>query len=147
MRFAQLIVFVGLLLGGVSCKKDDGPITTQSRTELLVASNWRLDRVTDANGNTIAVNRLGVAALALTFADIQFTNNNIARAIDRSTKQILNGGTWYLIDDNQSLDVNVTGFKGVFPIIALSRTRLSIRQTTKVDGTDTAVNLEFSPAV
>lgn len=140
-------VFVLILLTSViACKKDDS-VTAEGRTELLVASNWRLDRITDTNNGSIALNRLGVQALALNFADIQFTNNNVARAIDRSSKQIINGGTWYLVENNASLDVNVTGFKGVFPIIALTRTRFAIRQTTKVDGVDTPVNLEFTPAI
>jgi hypothetical protein len=147
MRFAQLILLSVLLLGTFSCKKEDGPVTAETRTELLVTTNWRLERITDANGNTIATNRLGTSALVLNFIDIQFTSNNIARALDRSTRQIINGGTWFLVEDNQSLDVNVTGFKGIFPILTLSRTRFSIRQTTKVDGVDTLVNLEFSPAV
>jgi hypothetical protein len=147
MRLVQLLVLAGVLLGSVSCKKEDGPITTESRTELLVATNWRLDRITDVNGTTIATNRLGTSALVMNFIDIQFTSNNIARALDRSTKQIINGGTWYLVEDNQSLDVKVTGFTGIFPIQSLTRTRFSIRQTTKVDGVDTAVNLEFGPAV
>lgn len=142
------LVFVLILCAGmVACKKEDTIITTENQTELLVATNWRLNRITDTNGGNIALNRLGVQALALNYADIQFTNNNVARAIDRSSKQIINGGTWYLVENNASLDVNVTGFKGIFPIIALTRTRFAIRQITKVDGVDAPVNLEFSPAI
>ncbi|CCH01909.1 hypothetical protein FAES_3903 [Fibrella aestuarina BUZ 2] len=147
MHFARLILIVALFVGAVSCKNDNGVVTLEGRTELLAANNWRLDRINDTSGGTIALNRLGVQALALNYADIQFTSNNVARAIDRSSKQIINGGTWYLVEDNASLDVNVTGFKGIFPIIALSRTRFAIRQTTKVDGVDTPVNLEFVPAI
>nr|ARK12616.1 hypothetical protein A6C57_21010 [Fibrella sp. ES10-3-2-2] len=135
--------FVGL----VSCKKDDEVQTTAVRSELLVANNWRLSRITDQKGDVIAVNRLGVSALALNFADIQFTDKNVARAIDRSTKQIINGGTWYLVQNNAALDINVTGFAGIFPILELTRTKLTIQQTTTVDGQKTDVNLEFAPSI
>jgi hypothetical protein len=141
------ILFFLLFVGVTSCKKDDSTQTIASRADLLVANDWRLTRITDTSNNVIAVNRLGVSALALNFADIQFTDKNIARAIDRSTKQIINGGSWYLVQNNEALDINVNGFTGIFPIIELSRTKLIIRQNTTVDGKKTDVNLEFAPSV
>ena len=149
-RFPQkqrLILFFLLFLCFVSCKKDEATQTIAARGELLVANDWRLARITNPAGNAIAVNRLGVSALALTFADIQFTDRNIARAIDRSTKQIINGGTWYLVQNNAALDINVTGFAGIFPVIDLTRTKLIIQQNTTVDGTKTDVYLEFAPSI
>ena len=143
----RLTLLFLLLVCLMSCKKNDETQTVAARGELLVANDWRLTRVTNPAGNTIAVNRLGLSALALNFADIQFTDRNIARAIDRSTKQIINGGTWYLVQSNAALDINVTGFAGVFPIIDLTRTRLIIQQNTTVDGTKTDVFLEFAPSV
>lgn len=144
---SQLILLLFLLAGTFSCKEDDPMQAVAARADLLVANNWRMERVTDVNGNSIAVNRLGVGALALTFADIQFTDKNVARAIDRSTKQIINGGTWYLVQSNEALDINVTGFTGIFPILNLTRTQLIIRQNTTIDGQKTDVNLEFVPSV
>ena len=131
-----------------ACRKDE-PIqpTPAARTEVLVANKWRMERITSPNGTVIPVNQLGVSALALNFIDIQFTDANIARAIDRSTKQIINAGSWKLTTDSQGLDVDVTGFKGIFPIIELTRTRLILRQNTTVNGVKTDVNLEFIPSV
>ena len=140
-------LFIILFSGLASCKKDESTQAIAARADLLVANDWRLSRITDTNGSAIAVNRLGIGALALNFADIQFTDKNVARAIDRSTKQIINGGTWYLIQNNEALDIKVTGFTGIFPIIDLSRTKLIIRQNTTVDGQKTDVNLEFAPSV
>ncbi|HEY0108409.1 MAG TPA: hypothetical protein VGB67_02210 [Fibrella sp.] len=140
-------LFIILFSGLASCKKDESTQAVAARADLLVANDWRLSRITDTNGSAIAVNRLGIGALALNFADIQFTDKNVARAIDRSTKQIINGGTWYLIQNNEALDIKVTGFTGIFPIIDLSRTKLIIRQNTTVDGQKTDVNLEFAPSV
>ena len=140
-------LFIILFSGLASCKKDESTQAVAARADLLVANDWRLSRITDTNGSAIAVNRLGIGALALNFADIQFTDKNVARAIDRSTKQIINGGTWYLIQNNEALDIKVTGFTGIFPIIDLSRTKLIIRQNTTVDGQKTDVILEFAPSV
>ncbi|RYF78533.1 MAG: hypothetical protein EOO39_01200 [Cytophagaceae bacterium] len=140
-----LLIFL-LLTGLTSCKKNEVD-QIAARADMLVANDWQLTRITDVNGNVIALNRLGVGALALNFTIIQFTDKNVARAIDRTTKQILNGGTWYLVQNNEALDVNVNGFAGIFPIIALSRTQLIIRQNTTVDGQKTDVNLEFAPSV
>lgn len=131
-----------------ACKKEDTTQpTTATRTEVLVANKWRMERITTPDGAVIPVNQLGVSALALNYVDIQFTDANIARAIDRSTKQIINAGSWKLTTDNLGLDVDVTGFKGIFPIIDLSRTRLILRQNTKVNNVNTDVNLEFVPSI
>lgn len=144
---ARLIMPLLVIMAVYACKKTDPTQPVPARADLLVATNWRMERITDTTGTAIAVNRLGISALALTVADIQFTDRNVARAIDRTTKQIINGGTWYLVQNNAALDINVTGFVGIFPIISLSSTRLIIRQTTTVDSKKTAVNLEFVPAV
>jgi hypothetical protein len=131
-----------------ACKKDDTvQPTSAGRTEVLVANKWRMERITTPNGTVIPVNQLGVSALALNYVDIQFTDANIARAIDRSTKQIINAGSWKLTTDSQGLDVDVTGFKGIFPIIDLTRTRLILRQNTTINSAKTDVNLEFVPSV
>ena len=145
LRYLVIICLIGLS----ACKKDDtAQPTSVSRTEVLVANKWRMERITRADdGMVVPVNQLGGSAQALNFIDIQFTNANIARAIDRSTRQIVNAGSWKLTTDSQGLDVDVTGFKGIFPIIDLTRTRLILRQNTTVNSTKTDVNLEFVPSV
>ena len=146
MRTLLFLISLGLLsLAG--CKKDDVIQTAATRSEVLVANKWRMERITTPDGTTIPVNQLGVSALALNFIDIQFTDANIARAIDRSTKQIINAGSWKLTQDNQGLDIDVTGFKGIFPILELGRTKLILRQNTTVNSVKTDVNLEFIPSV
>ena len=79
--------------------------------------------------------------------NMQFRSDNTVRAIDRTSKQIINGGTWKLANDSKSMDIDVTGFKGNFPIVELSRTRLILRQRAPVDGKDTDINLEFAPSI
>ncbi len=146
-RPLRFFLFIGLLGSTLACREKDPVQALAARADLLVGNNWRIERITDTGGGTIATNRLGVGALALNFADIQFTDKNVARAIDRSSRQIINGGTWFLVQNNEALDVNVTGFAGIFPIIELSRTKLIIRQNTTVDGQKKDVNLEFVPSL
>ncbi|MBO0939024.1 hypothetical protein J2I47_20895 [Fibrella sp. HMF5335] len=145
LLFLAFFCFAGL----AACKKDDTIQTpSAARADVLVANKWRMERITRADdGTVVPVNQLGVSALALNFIDIQFTEANIARAIDRNTKQIINAGSWKLTQDYQGLDVDVTGFKGIFPIIELSRTKLILRQNTTINNVKTDVNLEFVPSV
>lgn len=121
--------------------------TAAARTELLIANNWRATRVSTPDGQSISRNRLNLATQVLYDLDMQFRSNNTVRAIDRVSKQIVNGGTWSLTADSQSIDVDVTGFKGNFPVVELSRTKLVLRQRAPVDGTNADINLEFDPSL
>lgn len=147
-RYFLLFFAIGLL---THCKSDNntpGPVTTASRTELLVANPWRVDRVTDTGGRAIATGQLGIETAALFFLTFQFTNTNIVRAIDSTTKQIRNAGDWTLTSDNQAIDVKVTGFKGVFKIVELTKTSLILQQEgVQVNGTKQPANIVFVPSI
>ena len=140
-----------LLVGALSgCKKENGttPVpTTATQTELLVANNWLTSRVSTPDGQSINQNRLNLSTQVLFSLNMQFRANGTVRAIDRTSQQIINGGTWTLAADSKSIDVDVTGFKGNFPIIELSRTKLILRQRAPVDGKDADINLEFDPSL
>ena len=141
------LLFVGTLAG---CKKDNGTTpapTASSQTDLLVANNWLMSRVATPDGQSISTNRLNLATQVLYQLDMQFRADNTVRAIDHTSKQIINGGTWKLAADNKSMDVVVTGFNGNFPIVELSRTKLILRQRAPVDGKTTDINLEFDPSL
>lgn len=145
-------LLIALLLSGslTSCKSEGGTTpapTTGSQTELLVANNWRTSRVSTPDGQSISRNRLNLSTQVLFDLDMQFRANGTVRAIDYTSKQIINGGTWKLATDSKSMDVDVTGFKGNFPIVELSRTKLILRQRAPVDGKDADINLEFDPSL
>ena len=148
LRFLLLsLLLIGMLTG---CKKDEGTTpapTAASQTELLVANNWQTSRVSTTEGLSINRNRLNLSTQVLFDLDMQFRNNNTVRAIDRTSKQIINGGTWKLTADLKSIDVDVTGFTGNFPIIELSRTKLILGQRAPVDGKDADIHLEFDPSL
>lgn len=151
MKHLRPIVLVVALMGGLmSCKKDDSNApapTAASQTELLVANKWLLTRVANANDQTISTSQLNVTTTLLFELDMQFKADNTVRAINHTTSQIINGGTWKLTADNQSMDVDVNGFKGNFPILVLNRTKLTLRQRAPVNGVDTDINLEFAPSL
>lgn len=146
-RFA----LIGLLLSVafLSCKKDDNTPapTAQSQTDLLVANKWLLNRVSTTDDKTIGTSQMNTTTLLLFELDMQFKNDGTVRAINHLTGQIPNGGTWKLASDNQSIDVDVTGFKGNFPIVELTKTKLTLRQRAPVNGVDTDINLEFAPSL
>ena len=149
MTSLRFILITWLLSGTLTgCKNEGGTTpTTASQTELLVANNWLTTRVSTPDGQSISRNRLNLATQVLFDLDMQFRSNNTVRAIDRTSKQIVNGGTWKLATDSQSIDVDVTGFKGNFPIVELSRTKLILRQRAPVDGKNADINLEFDPSL
>lgn len=147
-RYFLLFFAIGLL---THCKSDTdtpGPVTSASQTELLVANPWRVDRVTDTGGKAIPTSQLDLQTTALFFMDFQFNNNKIVRAIDRTTKQVLNAGDWTLTADNTAIDVKVTGFKGVFKLVELTKTSLILQQEgVKVNGVKQDANIVFVPSI
>ncbi|GAA4449472.1 hypothetical protein GCM10023189_08880 [Nibrella saemangeumensis] len=130
-----------------NCKKTTEPAASGDRAEVIMSTGWKLDRVTDANRQTINQSQLNLATMALYGMEIQFRANNMTRAVDRVTKQVLNGGTWYLVENNQAVDIEINQFKGRFPIVELSRSKLILRNKVPVAGTETDANLEFVPSL
>ncbi|GAB4017671.1 hypothetical protein EXU85_16555 [Spirosoma sp. KCTC 42546] len=146
-----LLVCTTLLLTLTHCKKDDGnnPTPTEaSQTELLVANNWRTVQVSTPDGQAVNKSRLNLATQVLYDLNMQFRNDGTVRALDpKQSNSVINGGTWTLATDNKSIDVDVSGFKGNFPIIQLTKSKLILRQRAPVDGKDADINLEFDPTL
>ncbi len=149
-RYLLLFFVIGL---SVQCKRDatpdpGAPVTAVSQTELLVANIWQIDRVTDTSGKTIGKSQLGLETFALFDLYMQFTNTNIVRATDRTTKQIRNAGDWTLVNENKAINVKVTGFNGVFKLVELSKSSLILQQDqVQVNGTKQVANLVFVPSI
>lgn len=145
----RFLLIIGLCLSFItSCKKEDntGNPTPSSQTDLLVAHNWVTTSVTMPDGQAINSNRLGLETQVLFKLTMQFRSNGTVRALDPGqSNSVVNGGTWTLAADNQSMDVDVTGFKGNFPIVQLTKSKLILRQNAPVDGKKTDINLVFDP--
>ncbi|GAB3802835.1 hypothetical protein GCM10028819_31750 [Spirosoma humi] len=152
MNTLRMLILTSVLFGSlVSCKKDNGDDpnpTVDSRTELLVANNWRTAKVTTPDGQEINRNRLGLTTQVLFDLDMQFRKDGSVRALDYNrSNSVVNGGSWKLTADSQSMDVDVQGFKGNFPIIQLNKSKLILRQSAPVDGKTSDINLEFNPTL
>ncbi|RYF48859.1 MAG: hypothetical protein EOO39_46360 [Cytophagaceae bacterium] len=152
MNTLRILVLTSVLFGSLlSCKKDDGNDpnpTVTSQTELLVANNWQVTSITTPDGQLINYSRLNLVSQVLPQLKFQFRADNSVRAFDpKQSNSTVNAGSWYLATDNKSMDVDVTGFKGNFPIIQLSRNKLILRQIAPVDGKNADINLVFDPAL
>lgn len=135
-----------LILFAFSCKKSE--VTVNEPTKVLSANFWKLDRFSDTDGKTLSQNQLNSQAQALFGLDYEFRDDNVTRARDRITKQILNAGTWYLISDNQVLDIDILGFKGQFKVVEISKAKLVLQaENNKMISAGQFVNMEFIPAL
>lgn len=150
----RILLIAGLFLSILtSCKKDDpnNPTPTDaSQTDLLVANNWRTTSITTTDGQDINKSRLDLFSQSLFELNMQFRNNGRVNALDpKQSNSVVNGGTWRLAADNKSIDVDVTGFQGNFPIVQLTKSRLILRQDNKasVDGKKTDIYMVFDPVL
>jgi len=143
-RFLPLLFLLGLAT--TACDRDNPtPTGTDDKAQLLKSTVWKLDRVATPDNQTISPGRLNVETQAIFNVNIEFRDPDITRAIDQASKQVVNGGTWKLAENNTILDVDVTGFKGKFKLAELSRTKLVLGNSIPVDGQFREANMEFSP--
>lgn len=149
MKSAFALAFIVLTIAVSSCKKgtDPDPNSAAVRLELITATNWQLNQITDLSGKLINPQQTNLTTQVLFGLDFQFRSDNTVRAIDKTTKQIVNGGDWKFADNNTAIDVNVTGFKGKFPIGDLTRQKLVLKNKIPVNGLDQDANLEFKAAL
>lgn len=151
LRF--LLIAALLLTVFTGCKKDgttDPEPTQSSQTDLLVANNWHTTSITTPDGQTINQSRLDLFSQSLFQLNMQFRSNGRVNALDPGqSNSVVNGGTWKLATDNQSIDVDVTGFVGNFPIVQLTKSKLILRQDNKasIDGKKADVYLVFEPVL
>ncbi|WP_420148230.1 hypothetical protein [Spirosoma sp.] len=148
----RLVLIASLFLSLLSgCKKDDGSNPTPGEaSELLVGNNWRATSITTTNGQEINKNRLDLFTQSLFELNMQFRSNGRVNATDPlQANSVVNGGTWTMASDSQSIDVDVTGFKGNFPIVQLTKNKLILRQDDKasVDGQKTNIHIVFDPVL
>jgi hypothetical protein len=138
------LLLIGFVFFTFSCKKSAVAVAEPSK--VLSANFWKLDRFTDIEGKTLSQNQLNSQAQALFGLDYEFRNDNVTRAKDRITKQILNAGTWYLISNNQVLDIDILGFKGQFKVIEISKAKIILQaENNKMISAGQFVNMEFLP--
>lgn len=148
----RIILFAPLLfltLLAFSCKDKDKEETPQptAKDKILVNYPWRMSTVTDLSGKDIPANQLNALTLGIKSMDIQFQQNSVVKAIDQRSSQVINGGTWYLIDDNKTLDIDISGFAGKFGLEELSNSKMRLKSTMPVGGKDQETIMVFQPVI
>jgi hypothetical protein len=140
------ILLLSLILVAFACKKTT--TTTPEPAKIIAANFWKLDRFADTDSKTLSQNQLNSQAQALFGLDYEFRVDNVTRAKDRITKQILNAGTWYLLEKNTVLDIDILGFKGQFKVLEISKTKMILQaENNKSISAGQFVNMEFVPAL
>ena len=147
MRTSLLLVAVFLMSVFYSCKErvSPGPLDSSSMEQRLIAKPWRLVDIRDLNDRSIPANQLNFETRAIYLFDIQFFSNNVTKALDRVSRQVVNGDTWYLIDDNKIMDIEVSQFKGKFELKTLTTTRMILLNEVPVNGVNQRAQLVFEP--
>lgn len=151
MRRILLFVplFLTLLLMGCDKDKDknENPPLTE-KDKILINYPWRMSTVTDLSNKDIPFNQLNAQTQAIKDAmDIQFLQNNVTKAIDQDSKQVINGGTWYLINENKVLDIKISGFSGEFGVEELTNSKLRLKSKMPVNGTEQETIMVFQPVI
>jgi hypothetical protein len=146
-RFWLLMMCFCILMAGCEKKttEPDSPTTTISRT--IVTNPWKINRITETNGTVINMNSLPAESKALFGINIQFFEDKTVRALDPVSKSVINGGRWDLIDNDKTMDIDVSQLKGKYPIVELSKSKMVLRNKIPFGGVSFEVNLELVPAL
>ncbi|RDB03329.1 hypothetical protein [Runella aurantiaca] len=132
----------------VSCDRTttDEP-TNEATVRVLTTNPWKVDKITDLNGNVINTASLPEQSKALFGINIQFSDDKTVRAIDPIARTVINGGTWSFLDNEKTLDIDIKDLKGQFPINKLERSRMVLLNKITYNGLTFNVYLELVPAL
>lgn len=142
---------IGILffcLSLIACKKTTVE-AEKTTSEKLMANDWQLDRYTNTSGKTLSNVEVGSQAAGLYSMLFRFQANNITKGVEKTSKQVINAGSWYLKENNTIIDIAVIGFGGKFKIVEISSKKLILQTDTNnlIFGIGNVVNLEFYPAL
>jgi hypothetical protein len=149
-RLTNLVAVFVILFTLVSCGSKDNNETPKptEKSKILVNYPWRMSEVTDLNGKVIPLSLLNEQTKGIAdYMDIQFLANNVTKALEQKNSQVINGGTWYLIDNDATLDIAVSGFSGKFGVVELTNSKLRLKSTMPVDKVDTETIMVFNPVI
>lgn len=141
------VLFFALLV--ISCKdkdKNETPEPTE-KNKILVNYPWRMSSVTDLSGKTIPDNQLGTDTKFILKMDIQFQQNATVKALDQNSSQVLNGGTWYLINEEKALDIKIVGFSGEFGLEELTNSKMRLKSKMPINGVEQEAIMVFQPVI
>ncbi|MCP1382235.1 hypothetical protein [Runella salmonicolor] len=145
LTFIYSLLFTFFL---ASCDRSttDEP-TNEATVRVLTTNPWKVDKITDLNGNVINTASLPEQSKALFGINIQFSDDKTVRAIDPVARTVINGGTWNFLDNEKTLDIDIKDLKGQFPINKLERSRMVLLNKINYNGLTFNVYLELVPAL
>ena len=141
------VLFFSLLV--ISCKDKDNEETPEptAKSKILVNYPWRMSAVTDLSGKDISENQLGVDTKFIKQMDIQFQQNATVKALDQNSSQVINGGTWYLINEEKALDIKIVGFSGEFGLEELTSSKMRLKSKMPINGVEQEAIMVFQPVI
>jgi len=141
------VLFFSLLV--ISCKDKDNNETPEptAKSKILVNYPWRMSSVRDLSGKSISDNQLDSETMGIKKMDIQFQQNATVRAFDQGTSQVVNGGTWSLINDGKTLDIKIIGFSGEFGLEELTNTTMKLKSKMPIGGVEQEAIMVFQPVI
>lgn len=132
----------------LSCNRTTtGEPSNETTVRVLTTNPWKVDKITDLNGNVINTAALPEQSKALFGINIQFSDDKTVRAIDPIARTVINGGTWSFLDNEKILDIDIKDLKGQFPINKLERSRMVLLNKIVYNGLTFQVYLELVPAL
>lgn len=103
--------------------------------------------VTDLSGKAIPESQLATDTKYILKMDIQFQQNATVKALDQNSSQVLNGGTWYLINEEKALDIKIVGFSGEFGLEELTNSKMRLKSKMPINGVEQEAIMVFQPVI
>jgi hypothetical protein len=147
MKKLTFILSLLLTVVLVSCDREKNGPTLEKTVSILTTNPWKVEKITDLNGNVINTALLPDEVKRFFGVNIQFYDDKTVKAIDPIARNVVNGGSWDLLDNEKTLDIDIKDFKGTYPINKLERSRMSLRHSTIFNGLSFDVYLELVPAL
>ncbi len=142
--FIYSLLLAFFLMG---CNNDTDNPSPETTARVLTTNPWKVDKITDLNGNVINTSALPEDSKALFGINIQFNDDKTVKAIDPVARTVINGGTWNFLDNEKILDIDIKDLKGQFPINKLERSRMILLNKIKYNNLTFEVYLELVPAL
>jgi hypothetical protein len=146
IEFMKNIIFLLFPLLIFSCNKKTEIDPLLTNLELISKNQWKLERYTSVNGQTIFDSELDAQALFLFAMNFEFRKDGEVRGIDKASNNIIEKGVWKFLDENNSVNVKLTGLDYDFRIINLKTGKLTLQAPTGnyLSNLGSQINLEFT---
>jgi len=147
-RIFNLLPLLIVMLFLNSCGDKDNTAKPQptEKDKILINYPWKMTRVTNLAGTDIAREKLDLQTRIIVELNIEFVTGNKVYAKDGQS-QVINGGTWYLIEDMKVLDVKITGFTGQFGVEELTNSKMRLKSKMPVSGVEEETIMVFEPVI